>query len=190
MEPFTPSMSRSAARRGMRIDDLALSSSAQFSEDGTYRYVLERVFREGERKLVFIMLNPSTADASVGDPTIRRCMAWAWDWGYDRLTVLNLFALRSTDPKALYTHPDPYGPENGDYIDAHCDPDASCWKPDVICAWGDHGALNYRGEAVLSSLLGIGQTAWALRMNASGQPSHPLYIPANIQPFPIRRSRP
>lgn len=167
----------------IKIDDWSIRSSAIFSEDGQYRYYLERVFAEPKdehNKLVFIMLNPSTADEKVADPTVRRCMVYATDWGADRLSVLNLFALRSTDPKALYSHPDPVGVENDYWIEKtvakHED------RVQVVCAWGEHGAYRYRGAAVLELLKKLGVTPWYLRLNASGQPAHPLYLPKSLLP--------
>lgn len=77
---------------------------------GEYRYKLWRVTgAPGTSVALFVMLNPSTADATDDDPTIRRCIRFARDWGHARLLVANLYALRATDPRALSRHPDPVG---------------------------------------------------------------------------------
>jgi hypothetical protein len=97
-------------------------SSAIMSPCGTYRYALSRnletprLFNAVTQRCLFVMLNPSTADASTDDATIRRCKAYASSWSYHVLDVVNLFALRSTDPTALREHTDPVGPDNDSHI--------------------------------------------------------------------------
>lgn len=84
---------------------------ADISACGAYRYRLDRLGALlGRGAVNFVMLNPSTADAEQDDPTIRRCLGYAFRWGFARLIVTNLYALRSTDPRALWEHPDPIGP--------------------------------------------------------------------------------
>lgn len=145
---------------------------AVFSPCRTYRYVLRRPVGLGGGTCLFVMLNPSTADETVNDPTIRRCMGFARDWGYGLLLVANLFALRSTDPRALYAAEDPVGPENDRHILA-----AASEAGVVVCAWGNHGAHLDRGRAVASLLKGEGVEARCLGVTGTGQPRHPLYIP-------------
>src|SRR5690606_18576726 len=94
-----------------------MNGTARFSPCGQYRYLLTRpipapFWKPDAGEAVFVMLNPSTADASEDDPTIRRCIGFAKEWGCTGLTVANLYALRSTDPKGLWKHRDPVGPEN------------------------------------------------------------------------------
>lgn len=154
--------------------------SAVIDPTGTYRYRLERVVSAVPHLLLFIMLNPSTADAELDDATIRKICAFAIRWGYGRVVVVNLFALRSTDPKALAKHADPVGPENDAYITA-----ALREAKQVVCAWGNHGALNDRDLAVRKLIADAGIVPIVLGLNKPGskrqQPVHPLYQPNNVQ---------
>jgi hypothetical protein len=152
-------------------------SSAIISECGAYRYRLERQWDGDKATVAFLMLNPSKADASQDDPTIRRCIGFAKAWGFGGLIVGNLFALRSTDPKALYDHPDPIGPDNDQHILAIA---KSARK--IVCAWGTHGALHDRGREVAERLEFFDLVA--LKVTVDGQPGHPLYLAADIQPRP------
>lgn len=150
-------------------------SSAVISECGAYRYRLERQWDGDKPKVAFLMLNPSTADAIQDDPTIRRCIGFAKSWGFGGVIVGNLFALRSTDPKALYNHPDPIGPDNDQHILAIA---KSSRK--IVCAWGAHGSLHNRGREVAERLEFFDLVP--LKVTADGQPGHPLYLAADIQP--------
>lgn len=120
------------------------------------------------------MLNPSTADAERNDPTVARCINYARSWGYDGLTVLNIFAYRSTDPKALYEVQDPVGPWNDAAIK-----DAAKGL-DVCCAWGEHGNLFERGRQVAAMLRAIARRVGCLTVNKGGQPAHPLYQKSDL----------
>ena len=145
--------------------------SAVISDCGQYRYVLERHIpsRFGwGRPCLFVMLNPSTADAEQNDPTIRRCLSFAESWGATKLTVVNLFALRSTDPKKLLDHSDPVGPENDDHIFDQISKHASGLK---IAAWG--ASANAKERAFRVSMM----TKWdSLGTTKDGSPRHPLYV--------------
>ncbi|OCP36768.1 DUF1643 domain-containing protein [Ensifer sp. LC163] len=151
------------------------TSSAIISSCGEYRYRLERRWDADKPKVAFLMLNPSTADADHDDPTIRRCVAFAKSWGFGCLIVGNLFALRSTDPKALYSHPSPIGPDNDRHLFAIAQ---SARK--IICAWGTHGALHDRGRRVAEQFEFFPLAA--LKVTADGHPGHPLYVAASTQP--------
>jgi hypothetical protein len=147
-------------------------ASALFSHDRVYRYQLDREFEElsdpPESRVTFIMLNPSTADEHANDPTLTRCCTFARAWGYQHLRVVNLFALRSTDPSAIYSHDDPIGADNDDAIMR------AVYASDlIVCAWGKHGDHRDRGRAV-ARLLG-GRRLHVLRLCKGGQPMHPLY---------------
>src|SRR5688572_11312536 len=124
------------------------------------------------------MLNPSTADAVRDDPTIRRCIGFARTWGYRRLVVTNIFALRATLPAALRGAADPVGPGNDRFILR-----AAREADRVVCAWGVHGALGNREEEVLALLRGLAMEH--LGLTRGGHPRHPLYLPAQSQPRPL-----
>ena len=137
-----------------------------------YRLALWRTWSGGGRRALWIMLNPSTADARILDPTIRRCVGFSRAWGFDGVDVCNLFALRSTKPAALYKHPDPVGPENDRVILAAAR-DAGL----VVAAWGTHGAHLARAKAVETMLAGVVDLK-CLGLNRDGSPRHPLYVRA------------
>lgn len=147
--------------------------------DGPYRYRLSRKWAEGDR-ICFVMLNPSTADASEDDPTIRRCIGFAKALGAGSLEVVNLFALRATDPAELRKHPMPVGPQNMTHL-----MNAAFEAQMVICAWGAHAFARSRAIAVLDTLRGSGLKPMCLRQTKSGAPSHPLYLPSSLRPVPL-----
>jgi hypothetical protein len=126
---------------------------------------------------VVIMLNPSTADEFENDPTVERCERRARSMGYGGLTVLNIFALRSTDPKGLYESDDPIGPLNDRVIELLTE---GAWS--VICGWGTHGKFMARGQQVCSHLRSAGVVTMALKLNKDGSPGHPLYVPYHLEP--------
>lgn len=143
---------------------------AVFDADREYRYRLWRTWDGGKPTVAFVMLNPSTADAANDDPTVRRCVNYADDWGYGTLEVVNLFALRATDPSALRDHPDPVGGANDDFLRTVTDAAAT-----VVAAWGAKGTLHGRGLEVARDL----ETPFhALDTTTDGHPVHPLYQPA------------
>lgn len=159
--------------------------SAVISECGKYRYRLIRdLGMMGNGACCFVMLNPSTADAVLDDPTIRRCIGYARTLGCARLEVVNLFAYRSTSPDVLYgmSKAMAIGPENDRHIAEACNASRI-----VICAWGNHGALFDRSSEVLGIIRAQqGAKPMALKINkASGQPGHPLYLKADAQPLEI-----
>lgn len=156
-------------------------SSAWFSDCGRYRYTLHRRFLVGDGTVAFVMLNPSTADATEDDPTVRRCTGYAMAWGFDHLVVLNLFALRSTDPSILHDADDPIGPENDR---AFRDTLPGCRS--VVCAWGNHGTLHGRNRAAVEMIIEAGHAPTALTVTRSGQPQHPLYLAKTLRPVEYR----
>jgi hypothetical protein len=146
-----------------------LSASADISSDRLYRYALSRHLAHGERAVLFVGLNPSTADARTDDPTIRRCVGFARSWGFDWLLMGNVYALRSTDPKRLMLVEDAIGPLNQEALEA-----MTRRAELVVAAWGKN-----RLDAVATRLAG-----WILSLehtrclgeNQDGSPKHPLYL--------------
>ena len=168
-------------------DKDSTEGSASFSRCGRYRYVLTRRWSQDGSFAVFIMLNPSTADAFRLDPTIRRCISFARDWRCAGLSVVNLFSLRSTDPHALYAGGDIIGPGNDDAIvrTVLSHPGAP-----VVCAWGAHGALASRGADVTRMLQGRKVPLLCLGVTRHGHPRHPLYLASStaLRPFLVEGS--
>lgn len=157
-------------------------AGATFSACGVYRYSLWRQWGAGPL-LLWVMLNPSTADERHNDPSVARCCRRSQTLGYGGLFVVNLFALRSTDPPALYRHPAPVGPRNDQTIATLAAlSEGPCG---VLCAWGNHGAYLGRGEVVLAMLRRAGAEPWVLTVTGAGQPGHPLYVGYGVEPAPL-----
>lgn len=154
-------------------------SEAIFSPCMKYRYVLSRTWGSGNGDCIFVMLNPSTADAVQDDPTVVKCRHYADAWGFGKLVVLNLFAWRSTDPKILPSLQDPVGPENDLHYEKILE---SAVNPQVICAWGNDGMLRNRGTAV-SERLRCSRDLYCLKRNDDGSPAHPLYLNSSLRPI-------
>ena len=156
---------------------LSVSAARGADLDGPYRYRLWRRWDDADT-LLFVMLNPSTADHQRDDPTLRRCMGFARRWGFGGVEVVNLFAWRATRPRALREAPDPVGPRNDQVI-----AEAAACCAAVIAAWGAHGALRDRAAVVRAALRAASPRC--LGLTAAGQPRHPLYVPADAQPMPL-----
>lgn len=155
------------------MDD-QVAKDALVTDCGQYRYWLTRTW-SSDRRLPFVMLNPSTADASVDDPTIGRCIGFAKREGYGGLLVLNLFALRSADPAALTTRADPVGPQNDAMLSEMFSRAASDDIP-VVAAWGNNGLFADRSSAVVELARAAGARLMCLGKTAADQPKHPLYV--------------
>ena len=153
------------------------TGEAVFSACGQYRYRLDRRWSAGGGNVVWIMLNPSRADAGTDDPTIRRCIAFSRLWGYGGMVVVNLFALRATHPDALYGMLDPVGPENDAHIAAVLRSTAGAAPPgpDIVAAWGAHPLAAGRSALVLAA---AGSNVLCLGTTRAGHPRHPLYVAA------------
>lgn len=166
------------AAQGVRLNAFGHefdANAAVLSPCGRYRYSLTRRVNEQRHTwCVFVMLNPSTADATTDDPTIRACCEFARRWECGWLQVVNLYAFRSTDPKGLDAAEDPIGPDNVHHVDT-----ALANADVIVCAWGAHaGPRGTREGARLRDLYPVHH----LGLNADGSPKHPLYIKRSTLP--------
>ena len=157
----------------------AIHRSAIVSPDGRYRYRLDRrwALSQGVR-MAFVMLNPSTADGMVDDPTIRRCIGFAQREGAASLQVVNLFAYRATDPKFLANAKrkgvDIAGEFNDDYL-----ADVLHTAAIVVAAWGAHKEASSRAGHLADMAAASGARLMCLGTTKNGSPRHPLYVRAN-----------
>lgn len=153
-----------------------IERAASISEDGLYRYALHRWWGWGDR-LGFVMLNPSTADAEVDDPTIRRCVGFARSLGFDGIRVVNLYAFRATKPADLWRAAEPTGGQRNDDLLRELLRQAKA-QP-VIAAWG----ANAKPDRVAEFMSWPGsEHVRALGFTKAGAPRHPLYLRADAQP--------
>ena len=152
------------------FNGLFIERTAIFSSDHKYRYQLSRRWGNGD-SLYFVMLNPSTANENVNDPTIRRCTGFAKTWNYDGIEVLNLFALVSSDPDKLLTESNSVGIDNDKYLIT-----TSKQAKKIIVAWGNFGL---RFSQRVSEVLNIykERDIYCLGETGQNQPRHPLYVP-------------
>lgn len=151
-------------------------SFAVYSDCEAYRYALTREWAPG-RRLLLVMLNPSTATETVNDPTVERCERRARAMRFGGFRVVNLFAFRATDPRALRTVADPIGPDNDATLH-----EGAAWADAILCGWGGHGALLGRDATVTAKLRAVERPLWHLGLTRQGQPKHPLYIAYDQQP--------
>lgn len=168
---------------GLTVDDGADGDAyAVFDAARRHRYLLGRRWDDtGRGALVFLMLNPSTADAFVLDPTVTRCVNRAKRLGYDGIVVVNAFSLRTPSPAVMKAEPEP----GDDAVNDACIAWA-CRRADVVAAWGPHARHRGRGAALLA-LLGRAQprSVNALRITKDGSPGHPLYVPSDAPLIPF-----
>jgi len=158
-----------------------VQADASLSPCGTYRYVLTReTFPRRTGNVLWVMLNPSTADAHDDDPTLRRCQSFTKSWGYDGLVVVNLFALRSTDPRKLRDHPDPVGDANDWVIESLL---GAVGVDLVVAAWGVGGKRRHRAAAVIAMAAAANRALYVLGVTKDGSPRHPLYVPNEAVPI-------
>lgn len=153
---------------------------ALISKDGLYRYILTRVWNDNLEQVVFVMLNPSTADAEDDDPTIRKCIALAKSWGYGSIKVVNLFAYRSTDAMKLKDHKlsTIIGEDNNIHVYT------TCKEADlIVLAWGDSlGKCKLEAPKAILSQIPL-ERAHHLGLTRNGRPKHPLFLKGDVKPI-------
>jgi hypothetical protein len=160
----------------------AEKSGAIISPCGAYRYHLWRRWDDCLPTMVWVMLNPSTADASVDDPTIRRCIGFAKREGCGGISVLNVFALRATDPSELLRHPDPFGPENESYLGYARQ---VALMTILVLGWGAKMTdRRLRHHYRCAETLVVTQKPKCFGTTKSGDPRHPLYLKADAPLVP------
>ena len=152
-----------------------MKKDAAISECGKYRYSLVREWDKSKGKVLFIMLNPSIANAEVDDPTIKKCISFSKNWGYGGLMVANLFAYITPYPKELFTAKYPEGRNNRVEIEKMIH---DCEI--IICAWGKNQGSPPEYLKKLSNL-------YYLKLLKDGQtPGHPLYLKKTLKPKSFR----
>lgn len=161
-------------------DNNKIYSSAILSDCNKYRYVLTRMWDESKPLVMFIMLNPSTADHSKDDPTIRRCIGFAKSWGYGGIIVCNLFAYRATNPKELLTVDNPFGDQNA-YLLREMLNEVSI----VVCAWGNgtiiKKILKDKSPIDVGGYIDTDKLHY-IELSKDGIPKHPLYLKKYLTP--------
>ena len=150
------------------------SNGAVFSKCNGYRYVLWRKWDESKPQVMFIGLNPSTADQTNNDPTISRCINYAKSWGFGSIYMVNIFSYKTTYPKELQSATKPIGQETNDWIKKIYDSSEMC-----IAAWGNNGQFLNRSDEIRKML----PKMHCLKKTKSGEPSHPLYLKASLKPI-------
>jgi len=150
-----------------------IKKRAIFSPCQTYRYSLTRIWNDNKRLILFIGLNPSTADETSDDPTIRKCMHYAYQWGFGGLIMVNLFAFRATLPNDLKKSKFPVGKNNNQFII-----NAILESEMAVVAWGNDGQLYGRDKEVLEFI----PNPMCININKTGLPAHPLYQKNDASP--------
>lgn len=153
------------------------TSTAVYSPCETYRYSLTRSWDPAATKVMFVMLNPSTADERQNDPTVERCEQRARRLGYGAFQVTNIFAFRATDPRQMKAAADPEGPLNLRVLTEG----VRC-ADHIIAAWGTHGAHRDQGPRIAQMLAATGAPLFHLGLSKHGHPRHPLYLPYRQKP--------
>lgn len=156
-----------------------MKSGADISICGRYRYSLTREWDSKKPSVLFIMLNPSKADALKDDPTVTRCIGFAKDWGYGKLVIANLFAYRETNPLMLLHIDDPLGRDNMSYLSS-----AMRQADLIVCAWGNPSLVKLFGaEKQFKLILSQPKPLHYLGLTTDGTPRHPLYLPKSLTPI-------
>ena len=156
---------------------LLTQSASVYSADKRYRYSLTRCWNPTGPRVMFLMLNPSTATESQNDPTVERCERRARALGFGSFCVTNIFAWRDTDPALMRAATDPIGPLNDQYIVQN-----ALSHDQIVCAWGAHGNHLGRSTQVRALISSVNRPLYHLGKTKSGEPRHPLYISYSQQP--------
>ena len=151
-----------------------IDAGAHFSPDRQYRYSLWRRWHPSLSYALFIGLNPSTADECDDDPTLRRCIRFASDWGFGGVYIANLFALRATAPEVIIRHQQPIGADNNRWLKK-----LARNAGVIVCAWGNRGKHLSRDKACMKLLKPY--QMHCLGKTKTGQPRHPLYVPESTE---------
>ncbi len=164
-----------------------MKSNASFSSCGSYRWTLIRVINESKKEIIFIGLNPSSANSKENDPTIRRLLSFAERWGFGKLYVINLFAKITKTPEMLKYCDDPVGSRNDLVLDQYI----KYWMANELCqlwiGWGVNGRLMNRDVQVLKKIKNkYSKKLYTIGITRQGKPLHPLYVAKNkkLYPFP------
>ena len=169
-----------AQKRSQNIPNSNIvDAGAVFSRCDLYRYAVWRCWNLELPGILFVGLNPSTANATLDDPTLRRCIDYAHRWGYGSVYIANLFAFRTTSPARLRHAVDPVGYRNNMWIRRLIKQTSK-----VLVAWGNGGSYRDRSEEVLKMI----PEPYCLKINRSGQPAHPLYLPKSLTPKHFNRA--
>lgn len=172
------------------FEEIENQTGATFSEDRVYRYQLWRIWDKGKSYLNVIGLNPSTADETKDDPTIRRCLGFAKSWGHGGLYMTNLFAFRATKPADMKKQSDPIGPDNDKWL-----VETASNAGLVVAAWGANGDGNWgkpdgkwrQRDAQVERMI---EKLHVFRLTPKGgMPEHPLYLPGDLKPKLIQAAR-
>jgi hypothetical protein len=148
-----------------------IENDAVISDCGKYRYLLRRTWDHTKPRALLIMLNPSTADAKLDDPTIRSCVRLLSGLHYGSMEVVNIFGWRATDPDELPKQADPIGPMNERIVAAaisRCDV--------VVCAWGANAMAARKSQYLCALIRSNKPGIYCFGMTKSGAPKHPLYV--------------
>lgn len=154
------------------MKDLFGYKSATLSPCRKYRYSLFRWWDKSKPYVLFIGLNPSTADETEDDPTIRRCIGFAKKFGFGGICMANLFAFRATDPAVMKMEVDPVGPDNDEWLKK-----LASEANQVVASWGINGThldRNHEVKGLIPSMMCLGETM-------EGHPKHPLYLPKETE---------
>lgn len=154
-----------------------MKNTAELSKDRKYRYALWRTWDENKGTVLFICLNPSTADEKENDPTVNKCIKYAKKWGYGSVCMANLFAFRATDPSDMKASKNPIGLENDAWLKK-----LSKTAKLTIAAWGNEGSFMGRSTQVKNLLPNMK----CIKINKTGEPSHPLYRSLDLKPISFK----